>query len=406
MRAARRALPEPHPLRGAVSIVGSGQTTFGKALPGTAWELALEASLAALEDAGIDPAEVDGIVRFSSPFETVQTPAMVRALGIRELAYLGECPLGGEALGGVFGQAASAIVSGQAHTVLVFRALSQSKGGRYGRADKGATDADADVVVSDEGNASFSWPYGLVSPANLFAMIVARYMHRYRVAPEQMEDALGSVAVTQRAYAHHNPNALMRERPLTRELYHDARLISWPLRLFDLCLENDGAVAFVLTSTERAHRLGSSRRPVSLLAASQSLAPYSEPFGIYTPDITELYPAAATERLYRDAGVSPGRVRVAELYDASSFMVLRSLESYGLVPDGTGWRHLAEIGTGPGAPVPVNTHGGHLSEAYIHGMNGVTEAVRQLRGESVNQVVGADVALVGAPSGSALILGV
>ncbi|MBO0687480.1 MAG: hypothetical protein J2P45_30380, partial [Candidatus Dormibacteraeota bacterium] len=95
----------------------------------------------------------------------------------------------------------------------------------------------------------------------------------------------------------------------------------------------------------------------------------------------------------------------AELYDATSFMTLRSLESYGFVPEGQGWRHLVEQGIGLGSPLPVNTHGGHLSEGYLHGMNGVLEAVRQLRGTACNQVPGAEVALVGAPAGSAVILG-
>jgi acetyl-CoA acetyltransferase len=102
--------------------------------------------------------------------------------------------------------------------------------------------------------------------------------------------------------------------------------------------------------------------------------------------------------------VGRGDIDVAEFYDATSYMPLRSLESYGFVPDGQAWRYVTETGTGPGSPLPVNTHGGHLSEAYLHGMNGVLEAVRQLRGTAVNQVANAEVALVGAPAGSATIL--
>ncbi|MEX0428365.1 hypothetical protein AB3X52_12105 [Nocardioides sp. DS6] len=398
-------MAETHPLRGQVSIAGFGETAFGKNLPGTAWELAVEASLKAMEAAGVEPEEVDGIARFCSPLETVTTAAMVRGLGLRELSFFTECPLGGEALGAVLGQAASAILAGQASTVLVYRALSQSKGGRFGRADRGLSTTD-DVIVPTEDNTAFAWPYGLVSPANLFAMMATRYMHEHHVTPDQMAQSLGSVALAQRAYANNNPRAMMRDRPLTMDTYLDARMISWPLRLFDLCLENDGAVAFILTSSERAKRLRTDGEPVQILAATQSLAPYHEPFGIYTPDMTRLYPDSATERLYRNAGVTPERIKVAEMYDASSFMTVGSLESFGLVPRGEGWRHVAEKGIGLDSPLPTNTHGGHLSEAYIHGLNAVTEAMRQLRGVACNQVAGADVAIVGGASGTAVILGV
>jgi acetyl-CoA acetyltransferase len=108
--------------------------------------------------------------------------------------------------------------------------------------------------------------------------------------------------------------------------------------------------------------------------------------------------------LYEAAGVGPRDVAVAELYDATSYMTLRSLEGYGFAEEGAGWRYLLEEGIGPESRVPVNTHGGHLSEGYLHGMNGVNEAVRQLRGTACNQVRGADVALVGAPAGSAMLL--
>lgn len=392
-------------------IAGIGASEFARRSSRTAWELALDASLAALADAGVDPADVDGVCRFSAPFEPVSTPMLVRGIGARELTFFAEFPLGGEALGAVIGQAAAAVRTGQASTVLVFRSISQSTGGRFGRADQGpgaaastAGSTASDVLVDEGENRSFAWPYGLVSPGNLFAMWVTRYMHEHGVSVEQMADALGSVAMTQRAYANTNPRAIMRDRTMTRDDYENARMISWPLRLFDFCLENDGAVAFVVTSGERARSLGAI--PVKVLAATQSLAPYHEPMGLYTPDILQNFPPGAAERLYAAAGIAPGRVRVAELYDAVSFMTLKSLESYGFAQPGDGWRHVTEQGTGPGSPLPVNTHGGHLSEAYLHGMNAALEAVHQLRGTAANQVAGADIALVGAPSGSAVVLGV
>jgi acetyl-CoA acetyltransferase len=404
-------------IRREVAIVGIGQTAYAKALPGTAWQLAVEAVLAACADAGLDVADVDGMGRFSAPFEPVTEAMLVRSLGIRELSWFSQAPHGGEALGAVVMQAAAAVSAGLASTVVVYRALSQSKGGRFGRADSrgpggpgagnpragGGNDPAADIVVPEQDNLSFAWPFGLMSPGQLFALWARRYAAVNGLTDDQLTQTLGTIAITQRAYANRNPAAMMRERKLDWEGYLAGRMISEPLRLFDLCLENDGACAFVLTSARRAVELCDD--PVYVLSATQTLAPYREPMGIYVPgDLLELFPPAAAERLFEQAGVTQADIDVAEFYDATSYMPLRSLESYGFAPDGQGWRHVLEHGTGPDSPLPVNTHGGHLSEAYLHGMNGVLEAVRQLRGTSANQVQSAEVALVGAPAGSATIL--
>jgi 17-hydroxy-3-oxo-4-pregnene-20-carboxyl-CoA lyase len=402
-------------IRREVAIVGIGQTAYAKALPGTAWQLAIEAVLAACADAGVDVTEVDGLCRFSAPFEPVTEAMLVRALGVREVSWFSQAPHGGEALGAVVMQAAAAVSAGLASTVVVYRALSQSKGGRFGRADSrgpggaasgtsgGANDPADDIVVPEQDNLSFAWPYGLMSPGQLFALWARRYAAVHGLTDEELTKTLGTIAITQRAFANRNPAAMMRERKLDWNDYLAGRMISEPLRLFDLCLENDGACAFVLTSAERARQLCDD--PVYVLSATQTLAPYREPMGIYVPgDLLELFPPAAAGRLFEQAGVARADIDVAEFYDATSYMPLRSLESYGFAPAGLGWRYVLEQGTGPDSPLPVNTHGGHLSEAYLHGMNGILEAVRQLRGTSANQVEGAEVALVGAPAGSATIL--
>jgi acetyl-CoA acetyltransferase len=393
--------------RRAAAIAGIGQTRYAKALPGTAWELALEAILAGCADAGVDVAEVDGMCRFTAPFETVTEAMLVRSLGIAELSFFAQAPHGGEALGAVLAHAAAAIEAGLAKVVVVYRALSQSTGGRFGRADRGGpstvADPDADVVVPEQDNLSFAWPYGLMSPGQLFALWARRYAAANKLTDEDLTRTLGTIAITQRQYANSNPAAMMRDRKLDWETYASARMISEPLRLFDLCLENDGACAFVITSAERARALRDD--PVYVLSATQTLSPYREPMGIYVPgDLLELFPPAAADRLFAGAGVTRENIDVAQFYDATSYMPLRSLESYGFVPDGQAWRYVTEAGIGPGSPLPVNTHGGHLSEGYLHGMNGICEAVRQLRGTSCNQVDGAEVALVGAPAGSAAIL--
>jgi acetyl-CoA acetyltransferase len=396
------------------AIVGIGQTAYGKTLPGTAWELAAEAVLAACADAGVDVADVDGMCRFTAPFETVTEAQLVRGLGIRELSWFTQAAHGGEALGAVVMHAAAAVSAGLASTVVVYRALSQSKGGRFGRADSrgpggggqsgaGGGDSAGDVVVAEQDNLSFAWPYGLMSPGQLFALWARRYAAVHGLSDEDLTRALGTIAITQRRFANANPNALMRDRKMDWDDYRNARMISEPLRLFDLCLENDGACAFVITSAERARALRPD--PVYVLSATQTVSPYREPMGIYpTGELLELFPPAAAARLFEQAGVRHADIDVAEFYDATSYMPLRSLESYGFVPDGQAWRYVTEQGTGLDSPLPVNTHGGHLSEAYLHGMNGILEAVRQLRSTASNQVTNAEVALVGAPAGSATIL--
>jgi acetyl-CoA acetyltransferase len=396
------------------AIVGIGQTAYGKALPGTAWELAMEAVLAACADAGVDVADVDGMCRFTAPFETVTEAQLVRGLGIRELSWFTQAAHGGEALGAVVMHAAAAVSAGLASTVVVYRALSQSKGGRFGRADSrgpggggpsgaGGGDSDGDIVVPEQDNLSFAWPYGLMSPGQLFALWARRYAAVHGLSDEDLTRALGTIAITQRRFANANPNAMMRDRKMDWDDYRNARMISEPLRLFDLCLENDGACAFVVTTADRARALRPD--PVWVLSATQTISPYREPMGIYPAgELLELFPPAAAARLFEQAGVRHADIDVAEFYDATSYMPLRSLESYGFVPDGQAWRYVTEEGTGLDSPLPVNTHGGHLSEAYLHGMNGILEAVRQLRGTASNQVTNAQVALVGAPAGSATIL--
>ena len=401
-------------IRREAAIVGIGQTEYAKALPPTAWELAVEAVLAAVADAGVDVTDVDGMCRFVAPFETVSEAMLVRSLGIRELSFFAQAPHGGEALGAVVAHAAAAISAGLANVVVVYRAISQSKGGRFGQADRGgpsapsaqpgspAPDPAADIVVPEEDNRSFAWPYGLLSPGQLFALWATRYAAVHGLTSEDLTRTLGTIAITQRQYANNNPAAMMRDRKLDWDTYRKARMISEPLRLFDLCLENDGACAIVITGADLARRLRDD--PVYVLSATQTLAPYREPMGIYVPDLLELFPPAAADRLFGEAGVTRKDIDVAEFYDATSYMPLRSLESYGFAPDGAGWRYVLDHGTGPDSPLPVNTHGGHLSEAYLHGMNGIVEAVRQLRGTACNQVPDAEVALVGAPAGSATIL--
>jgi acetyl-CoA acetyltransferase len=392
-------------IRRQTAIVGIGQTELARRSELGVWELAIEAVDGALTDAGIDRSEVDGLIRYSAPFESVNQAMLTSSMGLRELRWIADVPLGGDAVAGTVSQAAAAIVSGQANVVVAYRAIKQSDGARLGRAfgEGQARDAAGNTPVSDADNRAYLWPYGVLSPAQVFALWATRYMHENGLSFDQLSQALGAVAVQQRAYANTNPRAIMRDRIMVRDDYDAARMISWPLRLLDMCLENDGACAIVLVSAERAAEL---RQPaIHVLSATQSLTPHGEPMGnLYARKLTGLAEPAAIDRLYADAELGPADVSVAALYDATTFMVLRSLEIYGFAAPGAGWRYVLERGIGPDSPLPVNTHGGHLSEGYIHGMTGVIESVRQLRGTAVNQVPDARVALMGTPTGHAMLL--
>jgi acetyl-CoA acetyltransferase len=387
------------------AIVGIGQSEFSRRSSFSAWELALQAVMAALQDAGVEAAEIDGLIRYDAPNELVNQGLLVRALGIRELRWFSNAPYGGEATGAVISHAAAAISAHQASVVVVYRSLSQSTSGRMGRADTRYGSNDDVQYASGEHTpgGAFAGPYGLLSPGQVFALWASRYKYEHNVSDADFARALGTLAVQQRHYAHTNPAAIMKDRPMSWDDYYNARMINWPLRMFDLCIENDGACALVLVDAERAKSLRDD--PVYVLSATQSMTPLSEPIATYKRDLTEFVVPSACERLYADAKITPHDVDVAELYDATSFMALKSIESWGFVERGQAWRHLIEHGTAADSRLPVNTHGGHLSEAYIHGMNGMTEAVRQLRGTAANQVKNAEIAAVCAPFGSAAILG-
>ena len=251
-------------IRRDAAIVGIGQTAYGRRCPARPGTWRLEAILAALADAGLEPGDVDGMCRFAPPFEPVSEPQLVRALGIPELRFFAESPLGGEALGAVLAHAAAAVKAGLARTVVVYRALSQSQAAAGSGAPTAGDQAvphpraprdagpSAHVVVPEEDNRSFAWPYGLMSPGQLFALWARRYAIVHGLTDEDLTRALGSIAITQRRYANNNPAAIMRDRKMDWDDYRGARMISEPLRLFDLCLENDGACAYVVTSAEMA----------------------------------------------------------------------------------------------------------------------------------------------------------
>jgi acetyl-CoA acetyltransferase len=385
------------------AIVGIGNTDYSKASGRSEWQLGVQAVLAALRDAHIEPHEVDGVVRYG--YDNVTPAHLARSLGVDQIRYFADVPFGGVACGAVVAQAASAIASGQASVVVVYRSLNERSGVRYGRAERnfGSSGETVTAVTDRTPAGAFSGPYGLLSPGQVMATWTRRYMHEHGLTEKDITQTLGTVAVQQRAYASRNPDAMMRDKALTMDDYEAGRLIASPLRLYDYCLESDGAAAVVLVSADRAR---STRDDAAfVLSGGQALWRHAEPITAYARDLLEFAPPSAIERLYADARLRPADIDVAELYDATSIMIPTGLETYGFAEPGKGWRHVLEHGTGPDSPLPVNTHGGHLSEAYVHGMNHVVEAVRQIRGTSPNQKSNVRHALVGVHGASSIILG-
>jgi acetyl-CoA acetyltransferase len=242
-------------------------------------------------------------------------------------------------------------------------------------------------------------PFGMLMPASMFAPLVTRYMHEHRITEEQM----AHVALTFRENAQRNPRAVTHGLPLTMTEYLSSRMVSSPLRLYDCCQESDGACAILVTTLERAQDLRC--RPVRVLAAQQGGNPRwgSACMGTHTMPATEYgngNGSQLADTLYAAAGVGPQDIQFAQIYDHFSGAVLMALENFGFCERGEAGSFVSSGAIRAGGRLPLNTAGGLLSEAYIHGLNLVVEAVRQLRGESTSQVTNAKVGLVTAGVGA------
>ncbi len=385
------------------SICGIGQTEFSSNSGRSEKRLALEAILAAVADAGLEPHDIDGFVRYT--WETTTEAELTTALGLSNVGYYGEVEHGGVNCCGAIAQATAAIEAGLASCVVVYRALNARSGVRYGRAERFLED-DGDcarVSSSDMPGDVFTVPSGLMVPAHFHALYAQRYFHEYGLSEDQGAELLGGVAVTQRGYANRNPRALMRDRKLSFDDYLGARRLADPLRLFDLCLETDGAMALVILPSKRARTLNC--RSVEILAAGQHIRAGSAPMMLYNSDMFSFVGPEVGETLFGRAGVTPQDVDVAEIYDATSILVPISLEDFGFIGRGEAHGFFASGGNRLDGALPVNTHGGLLSEGYFHGLNTIAEAARQLRGDSPNQVEGAQVAFVTVRGASSLVLG-
>jgi acetyl-CoA acetyltransferase len=371
------------------AIVGIGATDFSKDSGRSELALAGQAVSAALADAGLSPRDVDGLVSFTQ--DTNSEIAVARELGIPELSFFSRIHYGGGAACGTVQQAAMAIATGIAEVVVCYRAFNERSGQRYGQVQTGLATAPTSSGVDN----SWSAPFGLATPAAWVAMHARRYMHEYGATSEDF----GRVAVTMRKHAATNPAAWFHGRPITLEEHQASRWICEPLHLLDCCQESDGGVALVLTSVERARDLA--QTPAVVRAAAQGSGPDQFIMTSYYRDDLAALPelGVVSRQLWAQSGLSPADLDVAILYDHFTPFVLVQLEELGICGRGEAAAYVASGAMELDGALPVNPHGGQLGEAYIHGMNGVAEAVRQIRGTAANQVSGAERVLVTAGTG-------
>lgn len=386
-------------LRDQAAIVGIGATEFSKNSGRSELQLACESIVSALADAGIDPGEVDGLATYT--VDNNSEIDVFRSIGGRDLKFFSRINYGGGGACAPVQQAAMAIATGVAKTVVCYRAMNERSQYRFGA---GISYVSA-LASSDAALGGVHTSSGLRTPADSLGLLMRRYMHEFGATAEDF----GQIAVSARKHAATNPNAWFYGKPLSLEDYMASRMIADPFRLFDCCQESDGAVAVVVTASDRARDL--KQKPVLIRAAAQGncddmIAMY--PF--YRKDISWASESALTGReLYRMSGLGPADIDVAILYDHFGPSVLMSLEAYGFCARGEARHFIRDGNIEIGGSLPVNTHGGQVGEAYIHGMNGIAEAVRQLRGTAANQVSGARNILVTAGSmvpTSGAILGV
>ena len=380
------------------AIAGIGATEFSKDSGRSELRLAVEAIGAALEDAGLRPEDVDGMATFT--MDNNPEIEVNRSLGGGDLRFFSRTHYGGGAACAPILHAAMAVATGVAEVVVCYRAMNERSQQRFG------------AGVQNLGNRSrtedahYGWyaPYGQLTPASWVAMNARRYMHEYGATTEDF----GRVSVADRKHAATNPAAWFYERPITLEEHQASRWIVEPLRLLDCCQESDGAVAVVVTSSGRAQDLR--QPPVRIAAAAQGASTDQQMMTrYYSEAITGLPEMGFVARqLYDSAGIGPADVQTAVLYDHFTPFVLTQLEEFGFCGRGEAKDFVKDGNIELGGGLPINTNGGQLGEAYIHGMNGIAEGVRQVRGSAVNQVPDVEHVVVTAGTGvptSGLILG-
>ncbi len=357
-------------IRDKAAIVGIGETEFSWDSGRSELQLACEAIKAACDDAGISPHQIDGLVRYE--MDTNHETLLVQSLGIQNLRHWECVAYGGGAGNAVVGHAAAAVSAGYCNYVVCFRAANLRSNVRLGQA------RGPERIAG--GQQAFAAPWGNMAPAHQFGLFVRRYMHMYGATSQHF----GWVAVTLREHASRNPRALRRD-PITLDDHQNSRMVADPLHLLDICQENDGAAAIVMTTPDRARDLRHADTLTLVEAAAQGSGPQNEGI-IYRPDLAVAESVNTARDLWARARLGPSDMDALMFYDHFTPFCLLNLEAYGFVPFGEakdfveGGQNIRFDGT-----LPTNTHGGNHSEAYIHGLTHPQEAVRLIRGTSTAQ---------------------
>ncbi len=350
-------------LKNKGAITGIGETAYVRGSPLTAFELQIEASLAAIRDAGLDPKDIDGII----PIGITGAPAeaFVTNFGITDLRFSALTPMGGASGIAAVQCAIAAVSAGLCNHVLIPAGRNVSSGARAG--------VRIHQMPQFHLVTEFELPQGAIAPAQLYAPMARRHMELYGTTSRQF----GEIAVTVREHALLNDNAVMK-KPITLEDHQNSRMIADPFRLLDCSLESDGGAAMVVSSAERARDM---RQPVVRVMGIAEGHPDSPSSITQRPDLTRLGLAKAAPKAFEMAGVTHAEIDVAEIYDCFTFIVLCQLEDMGFCKKGEGGAFVENGRLKLGGELPTNTHGGLLSQAHMLGMNHVVELVRQLRGQ-------------------------
>jgi len=378
------------------AIVGVGATDYyvrGKSWPRTINDMAGEAILKACEDAGISIRDIDGFAYYATAgagyLDKFDTASLMETLGMPHISFSATLTSGGGGSAGAIGLATAGLVNEDCKYAVTVMALQQLPQHRLGVVFGAAAPSPEN---------SFLQPSGLVGPGHLMSVLARRHMHLYGTT----QDAFAEVVMATRENARNRPKAI-RKAPLTKEEYEASVMLADPLRRLDFCLETDGAVAVITTTTDRAKDCR--HKPALVHACAHGgQREWGRAFawmGMPDPHFASSGHKFTADRVWAQSGLSAKDIDVALLYDHFSPMVLMQLEDYGFCEKGEGGEYVLSgkvrydpaMRSGVNGGTPVNTHGGNLNEAYIIGMTHVVEAVEQVRGTAINQVADCEFAL-------------